>query len=55
MTGQGRFVEIQGTGEESTFDDQELSALIGLAKSGIEQLTDIQRQTLGAQWPLKKQ
>jgi len=53
MTGQGRFVEIQGTGEEATFDDQDLRALIGLAKSGIEQLTDIQRQTLGAQWPLK--
>lgn len=52
MTGGGRFVEIQGTGEEATFDDRDLYQLIDLAKSGIQQLTSIQRQTLGKQWPL---
>ena len=50
MTGQGRFVEIQGTGEEATFDDSELSALLTLAKSGIAQLTAIQKESLGAGW-----
>lgn len=52
MTGQGRFVEIQGTGEEATFDDSQLAALLTLAKSGIRQLTQIQRETLANQWPI---
>lgn len=52
MTGRGRFVEIQGTGEEATFDDEELAALLKLARQGIAQLTEIQRQTLGSQWPV---
>ncbi len=51
MTGRGRYVEIQGTGEEATFDDQQLAALLGLAKSGIQQLTAAQQQSLGRRWP----
>ncbi len=51
MTGAGRFVEIQGTGEEATFDDAELEALIALARRGIRELTGIQRRTLGRNWP----
>ena len=51
MTGGGKFIEIQGTGEESTFDDDELAALLKLAKSGISQLTQLQKQSLGAEWP----
>ena len=50
MTGQGRFIEIQGTGEEATFDDAELASLLSLAKSGVKQLTDIQKEALGAGW-----
>lgn len=46
MTGQGRFIEIQGTGEEATFDDDQLQSLLRLAKSGIVALTARQRQTL---------
>ena len=42
MTGSGRFVEVQGTGEEATFDHSELSSLLALAQKGIEQLTEIQ-------------
>lgn len=53
MTGSGRFIEIQGTGEEATFDDKELAAMLSLAKTGIKQLTEIQKKTLGKQWPLK--
>lgn len=52
MTGKGRFVEIQGTGEEATFDDDELAQLISLARIGISQLSKIQRETLGGDWPL---
>jgi ribonuclease PH len=52
MTGQGRFVEVQGTGEEATFSEEELHALLQLARTGIGQLTDLQRQSLGADWRL---
>ena len=52
MTGGGSFVEVQGTGEESTFSEKELSAMLRLARLGITQLTEIQRQSLGKRWPL---
>lgn len=52
MTGSGRFVEIQGTGEEATFDDAELAAMLKLAKTGVKQLTTLQKESLGKQWPL---
>jgi ribonuclease PH len=47
MTGSGRFVEIQGTGEEATFDDNELAQLLKLAKQGIAALTAKQKEFLG--------
>jgi ribonuclease PH len=46
MTGSGQFVEVQGTAEGQAFSREELQALIELAASGIEQLTDFQRQIL---------
>jgi ribonuclease PH len=51
MTGRGQFVEIQGTGEESTFTDAELNNMLKLARRGIKQLTEIQRNGVGGQWP----
>ena len=39
MTGSGRFVEIQGTGEEATFDDQELAKMLAVGRKGIDELT----------------
>ena len=51
MTGEGRFVEVQGTGEEATFDQEELSSLLALATRGIRELTDAQQQSLGKAWP----
>jgi ribonuclease PH len=51
MTGSGRFVEVQGTGEEATFSEQELAALVALAKGGIERLSRLQREALGTAWP----
>lgn len=44
MTGSGRFVEIQGTGEEATFDETQLSQLLHLAKKGIRELIELQGQ-----------
>jgi ribonuclease PH len=46
MTGEGRFIEVQGTGEEATFSEEELHSLLKLARSGIEQLTSIQATSL---------
>jgi ribonuclease PH len=47
MTGAGHFVEIQGTGEEATFDEDQLQQMLRLARKGIAQLTRLQRETLG--------
>ncbi|MBB5324613.1 ribonuclease PH [Anoxybacillus tepidamans] len=47
MTGSGRFVEIQGTGEEATFSRNELHELLETAELGIRQLIDVQKQVLG--------
>jgi ribonuclease PH len=51
MTGSGQFVEVQGTGEESTFSEEQLTAMLGLARSGIRELTEMQREALGEAWP----
>lgn len=42
MTGQGNFVEIQGTGEEATFNDEQLARLLALARRGIRELSGLQ-------------
>lgn len=47
MTGSGRFVEVQGTGEESTFSRQEINQMIDLAEQGIKQLIEYQKEVLG--------
>jgi ribonuclease PH len=51
MTGSGRFVEIQGSGEEATFAEKQLMAMLRLARRGVAQLTHIQKNSLGKQWP----
>jgi ribonuclease PH len=48
MTGAGRFVELQGTGEEATFDADELAAMIALARKGVSELNALQRAVLGS-------
>jgi ribonuclease PH len=46
MTGEGRFVEVQGTAEQGSYDRAELLGLIDLAAAGIAEITLIQRQAL---------
>lgn len=46
MTGSGKFVEIQGTAEESAFSKKELDALTMAARKGIRQLTSMQKRSL---------
>jgi len=47
-TGQGRFIEVQGTGEGATFTAEELRAMTELALRGIEDLSRIQRSVLAS-------
>lgn len=53
MTGSGRFVEIQGTGEEATFSEKELASMLKLARLGIARLREEQQSALGKDWPFK--
>ena len=46
-TGDGRYVEVQGTAEAATFDRAELDALLALADGGIDRLLEAQRQAVG--------
>jgi ribonuclease PH len=46
MTGGGKFVEVQGTAEETPFDRSQLDAMLGLASSGIQELVAMQRRLL---------
>lgn len=48
MTSEGRFVEVQGTGEHAAFDRTELDLLVGLAGEGIRQLDALQLAALAA-------
>ncbi|WP_127578687.1 ribonuclease PH [Paenibacillus koleovorans] len=47
MTGEGKFVEVQGTGEESPFTRQELDELLAMAELGIELMIAKQKEVLG--------
>ncbi|HPA19198.1 MAG TPA: ribonuclease PH [Verrucomicrobiae bacterium] len=46
MSGRGQFIEIQGSGEETTFSDKQLAAMLALARRGIRALTALQQRTL---------
>lgn len=46
MTGKGRFVEIQGTGENSDFSPEELNELLAYGKKGIEDILAMEREFL---------
>ena len=45
-TADGKFVEVQGTGEESTFSYDELQALLDMARDGLAQLAEVQAAVL---------
>ncbi|ANE47130.1 ribonuclease PH [Paenibacillus swuensis] len=47
MTGNGQFVELQGTGEDAPFTREELNTLLELAEEGIRGLIERQKEVLG--------
>jgi ribonuclease PH len=51
MTGRGQFVEIQSSGEESTFSHEQLQSLIALARQGLAGLTTLQTEFLRRHLP----
>ncbi|MCH2154962.1 MAG: ribonuclease PH [Opitutales bacterium] len=46
MTTGGRFVELQSSGEEATFSDDELAKMLALAKQGIHSISAIQKTAI---------
>jgi ribonuclease PH len=44
MNEQGKFIEIQGTAEDGSFDRTQFNALLDLAEHGVQQLITIQKQ-----------
>jgi ribonuclease PH len=46
MSSEGRFVEVQGTGENGTFDRGELATLLDLATESLRELDRLQQLTL---------
>ena len=46
VTGEGEFVEVQGTGEGGTFASAQLQALTDLALAGTREITRLQSQAL---------
>ena len=47
--GSGGFVEVQGTGEKTSFDRAQLDALLDLAQAGCRRLTAVQKEILGVE------
>ena len=48
MTGTGKYVEVQSSGEEATYSEEQLNALISLGKQGIKTLTEIQKEAIAS-------
>jgi ribonuclease PH len=46
MNSAGEFIELQGSGEEATFSDAELTELLRLGKAGIQELLQLQQGAL---------
>lgn len=46
MNADGAFIEVQGSGEEATFSDAELAALLALSRAGIRRLVELQQSAL---------
>ena len=43
LTGGGKFVEVQASAEQKSFDDDQMEGMLGLARSGIASLVEMQK------------
>lgn len=48
MTGNGQFVEIQGSGEEATYSEKQFNKLLAIGKKGIQEIVQLQEQAISA-------
>ena len=48
MTAKGEFIELQGTGEESTFTEVELASMLALGRTGVQTLLGLQSTAIAA-------
>lgn len=46
ITGEGKLVEIQSTAEEAPFTEEQFNAMLGLAKQGIAELSQLQKKAI---------
>ena len=46
MTGNGNLVEVQGTAEKTPFTEEQLLALLALARKGVTKLVDLQKMAV---------
>ncbi len=46
LTGGGQFVEFQATAERNSFDDEQMAQLVRLARKGVTELVELQKQAL---------
>jgi len=51
MDGQGRFIELQASGEEATFTGDELASMLALGREGIMRIRDLQRVAISGGQP----
>lgn len=54
MTGSGKFIEVQGTGERTTFDREQLDRMLDAAAKSIKQLLKAQNEALRSPRPRGK-
>ncbi|MCP4268865.1 MAG: ribonuclease PH [Candidatus Brocadiaceae bacterium] len=47
LTGEGEYIELQGTAEKQTFTEDELAQMLVHAKKGISELSCMQKEALG--------
>lgn len=47
MTGRGRFVEVQGTAEQASFDKKDLDEFLDLGWNAIQELVSLQKEMIG--------
>lgn len=47
MNGEGKFVEVQGTGEEATYTRKELNEMLDLAEKGLKEIMELQNRIIG--------
>ena len=52
MNAKGEFVELQGTGEQSTFSRTQLAEMLDMAAEGIEELLELQKAALETDGPV---